>query len=143
MSAYLSVTVHNSYLPTTSTASNIKDMLDSKYFIYLYVDDEGVKLRANRQPHVIQVAPGAHTIKITRKPIGKTGIVDVVNMATGAVMGAALGGAAGAVLGGDLAGKVIGEDPLKNARVIEFHEGETIACDVKSDWLGKPKIQWL
>ena len=58
-------------------------------------------------------------------------------------MGAAIGGAAGAVLGGDLAGKVIGEDPLKNARVIEFHEGETIACDVKSDWLGKPKIQWL
>ena len=50
MSAYLSVTVHNSYLAKPSTASNIKDMLDSKYFIYLYVDDEGVKLRANRQP---------------------------------------------------------------------------------------------
>jgi hypothetical protein len=144
MSAYLNVTVHNAFGPgVTSSASTMKGMLATKYFVYLYVDeDEPVELKAARQPYVVELAPGAHTIIITRKMIGKTGIVDITNKITGFGMGVALGGMTGGLLGGHLAGKAVDEDALKNAQVIEFHEGQTVSCDVKADLRGMPKIQW-
>ena len=37
----------------------------------------------------------------------------------------------------------VGEDGLKNAKVIEAHEGETFSCDVKADLRGMPKVTWM
>ena len=91
-------------------------------------------MRAAKQPYVIPIEAGAHTIAITRKPMGKIGAGDVAN----AAFGAALGGGLGAVLGGHLDKKAVGEDGLKNAKVIEAHEGETFSCDVKADLRGMP-----
>ena len=34
-------------------------------------------------------------------------------------------------------------DGLKNAKVIEAHEGETFSCDVKADLRGMPKVTWM
>jgi hypothetical protein len=115
-----------------------------KYCVYVYVDEgKGIRLKAKHHPHMIEVAPGAHTVIITRKPIGKTGIVGVVNSLTGAAMGAAVGGGVGGLMGEHFASKLVGEDSLKNSCVIEFHENETHACDVKADWRGMPKVKWL
>ncbi|WP_147326112.1 hypothetical protein [Blautia sp. AM23-13AC] len=55
-------------------------------------------MRAAKQPYVIPIEAGAHTIAITRRPMGKIGAGDVAN----AAFGAALGGGLGAVLGGHL-----------------------------------------
>ena len=71
--------------------------------------------------------------------MGKIGAGDVAN----AAFGAALGGGLGAVLGGHLGKKAVGEDGLKNAKVIEAHEGETFSCDVKADLRGMPKVTWM
>ena len=117
MSAYLSVMVHNAWGPgVASSVSGIKDSLETKYFIYLYIDDqEPQKLRAAKQPYVIPIEAGAHTVAITRKPMGKIGAGDVANAAFGAALGGALSGGLGAVLGGHLGKKAVGEDGLKNA----------------------------
>ncbi|WP_147399076.1 MULTISPECIES: hypothetical protein [unclassified Blautia] len=96
-------------------------------------------MRAAKQPYVIPIEAGAHTIAITRKPMGKIGAGDVAN----AAFGAALGGGLGAVLGGHLGKKAVGEDGLKNAKVIEAHEEETFSCDVKADLRGMPKVTWM
>ena len=79
----------------------------------------------------------------TRKPMGKIGATDVTNAAFGAVLGGVLGGGVGSALGGHLGKKAFGEDGLKNAKVIEAHEGETFSCDVKADLRGMPKITWM
>ncbi|HJD32326.1 MAG TPA: hypothetical protein H9912_10355 [Candidatus Eisenbergiella stercorigallinarum] len=144
MSAYLSVTVHNAFGPgVSSTATGLKNMFETKYYVYLYIDqEEPVKLRAERQPHRIAVEPGAHTVIITRKPLGKTSLTDVVNTVTGGVIGGAVLGGVGAALGAHLGEKAVKEDGLKNANVLEFHEGEVIACEVKADFRGMPKVQW-
>ena len=144
MSAYLSITVHNAFGPgVSSSASGIRDMFETRYFVYLYVDQmDPVKLRAARQPYRIPVEPGAHTVIITRKPLGKKGFTDIANTVTGGVIGGAVFGGAGAALGAHLGEKMVKEDSLKNADVLEFHEGETISCDVKADFRGMPKIQW-
>lgn len=144
MSAYLCITVHNAYGPgVSSSVSGIRDMFETKYFVYLYVDEEEpVKLRAARQPYRIPVEPGAHTVIITRKPIGKTSLSDVVNTVTGGVIGGAVLGGMGAALGAHLGEKAVKEDSLKNAKVLEFHEGEIISCEVKADFRGMPKVQW-
>ena len=57
MSAYLSVTVHNAFGPgVSSTATGLKNMFETKYYVYLYIDqEEPVKLRAVRLPHRIAV----------------------------------------------------------------------------------------
>lgn len=145
MSAYLSVMVHNAWGPgVASSVLGIKDSLETKYFIYLYIDDqEPQKLRAAKQPYVIPIEAGAHTVAITRKPMGKIGAGDVANAAFGAALGGALSGGLGAVLGGHLGKKAVGEDGLKNAKVIEAHEGETFSCDVKADLRGMPKVTWM
>ena len=96
-------------------------------------------MRAAKQPYVIPIEAGAHTIAITRKPMGKIGAGDVAN----AAFGTALSGGLGAVLGGHLGKKAVGEDGLKNAKVIEAHEGETFSCDVKADLRGMPKVTWM
>ena len=44
-------------------------------------------MRAAKQPYVIPIEAGAHTIAITRKPMGKIGAGDVANAAFGAVLG--------------------------------------------------------
>lgn len=145
MSAYLSVMVHNAWGPgVASSTSGFRDAFETKYFVYLYVDDrEPQKLRAAKQPYVIPIEAGAHTIAITRKPMGKIGATDVANAAFGAVLGGVLGGGVGSALGGHLGKKAFGEDGLKNAKVIEAHEGETFSCDVKADLRGMPKITWM
>lgn len=144
MSAYLSVMVHNAYGPAATTVSlNLKDMFDTKYFVYLYVDGgEGIKLRAARQPHQIAIEPGAHTIVFSRKPLGKMDIQGMINSGFGAVLGGVLGGGAGAAAGAHMAGKFGKDDPLGNARVLEFREGQTIACEIKAAMSGSPKITW-
>lgn len=126
--------------------SNVRDpgAVRRPGFFCLYIDDqEPQKLRAAKQPYVIPIEAGAHTIAITRKPMGKIGAGDVANAAFGAALGGALGGGLGAVLGGHLGKKAVGEDGLKNAKVIEAHEGETFSCDVKADLRGMPKVAWM
>lgn len=144
MSAYLSIMVHNTYGPgMTSSVSSIKDLFETKYFVYLYLDNnQPIKLRAARQPHVIEVTPGAHRVIITRKQIGKTGFGEITNILGGAAVGAAIGGSVGSLLGSELGEKFVKEDYLKGAAIKEFHDGETISCDVKADFRGMPKIQW-
>ena len=43
----------------------------------------------------------------------------------------------------DMAQRFITENHLDNARVLEFHENQTISCEVRPDWHGQPKITWL
>ena len=92
--------------------SNVRDpgAVRRPGFFCLYIDDqEPQKLRAAKQSYVIPIEAGAHTIAITRKPMGKIGAGDVAN----AAFGAALGGGLGAVLGGHLDKKAVGEDGIK------------------------------
>ena len=118
------------------------ESLDPNYFVRLYIDSttEYTKLHASKKVHHIPVEPGAHTIIITRREIGKTTFSDVCNVAVGGVMGAALGSSGMAAMGTDMAERFITENHLDNARVLEFHEGQTISCEVRPDWHGQPKI---
>ena len=121
------------------------ESLDPNYFVRLYIDSttEYTKLHASKKVYHIPVEPGAHTIIITRREIGKTTFSDVCNVAVGGVMGAALGSSGMAAMGTDFAQKFISENHLEGAKVLEFHEGQTISCEVRPDWHGQPKITWL
>ena len=146
MSAYLDVRVKWSYFGAMNKAGiSILEMMDPNYFVRLYIDSttEYTKLHASKKVHHIPVEPGAHTIIITRREIGATTFSDVCNVAFGGVLGAALGSSGMAAMGTDLAQKFISENHLDNARVLEFHEGQTIACEVKPDMRGMPKVKWL
>lgn len=143
MSAYLDIRVKWSYFGMMSKVGvSMLESLDPNYFVRLYIDSttEYTKLYASKKVHHIPVEPGAHTIIITRREIGKTTFSDVCNVAVGGVMGAALGSSGMAAMGTDMAERFITENHLDNARVLEFHEGQTISCEVRPDWHGQPKI---
>lgn len=146
MSAYLDVRVKwNCFGMMNKAGVSMLESLDPNYFVRLYIDSttEYTKLHASKKVHHIPVEPGAHTIIITRREIGKTTFSDVCNVAFGGVMGAALGSSGMAAMGTDMAQKFISENHLDHARVLEFHEGQTIACEVKPDMRGMPKVKWL
>lgn len=146
MSAYLDVRVKwNCFGMMSKAGVSMLESLDPNYFVRLYIDSttEYTKLHASKKVHHIPVEPGAHTIIITRREIGKTTFSDVCNVAVGGVMGAALGSSGMAAMGTDMAQRFITENHLDNARVLEFHEGQTISCEVRPDWHGQPKITWL
>ena len=146
MSAYLDIRVKWSYFGAMNKAGvSMLEMMDPNYFVRLYIDSttEYTKLHASKKAHHIPVEPGAHTIIITRREIGKTTFSDVCNVAFGGVLGAALGSSGMAAMGTDMAQRFITENHLDNARVLEFHEGQTISCEVRPDWHGQPKITWL
>lgn len=146
MSAYLDIRVKWSYFGAMNKAGvSMLEMMDPNYFVRLYIDSttEYTKLHASKKVHHIPVEPGAHTIIITRREIGKTTFSDVCNVAFGGVLGAALGSSGMAAMGTDFAQKFISENHLEGARVLEFHEGQTIACEVKPDMRGMPKVKWL
>lgn len=146
MSAYLDVKVKWSCFGMMSKAGvSMLEMMDPNYFVRLYIDSttEYTKLHAGSKVHHIPVEPGAHTVIITRREIGKTTFSDIANVAFGSVLGAATGSSGMAAMGTDMAQKFIAENHLEGARVLEFHEGQTIACEVKSDMRGMPKIKWL
>ena len=141
MSAYLDVRVKwNCFGMMSKAGVSMLESLDPNYFVRLYID---TKLHASKKVHHIPVEPGAHTIIITRREIGKTTFSDVCNVAVGGVMGAALGSSGMAAMGTDMAQKFISENHLEGAKVLEFHEGQTIACEVKPDMRGMPKVKWL
>lgn len=143
MSAYLDVRVKwNCFGMMNKAGVSMLESLDPNYFVRLYIDSttEYTKLHASKKVHHIPVEPGAHTIIITRREIGKTTFSDVCNVAVGGVMGAALGSSGMAAMGTDMAERFITENHLDNARVLEFHEGQTISCEVRPDWHGQPKI---
>lgn len=146
MSAYLDVRVKwNCFGMMSKAGVSMLESLDPNYFVRLYIDSttEYTKLHASKKVYHIPVEPGAHTIIITRREIGKTTFSDVCNVAVGGVMGAALGSSGMAAMGTDFAQKFISENHLEGAKVLEFHEGQTISCEVRPDWHGQPKITWL
>ena len=94
MSAYLDVRVKwNCFGMMSKAGVSMLESLDPNYFVRLYIDSttEYTKLHASKKVHHIPVEPGAHTIIITRREIGKTTFSDVCNVAVGGVLGAALG----------------------------------------------------
>ena len=125
MSAYLDIRVKNGLSFPNSSGLKVLEQYDPIYFIRLYIDSdkEYTKLHASKTAHHIPVEPGAHLVIISRRLVGKTTLTDIGYIA--------LGGAIGGLAGGS------------NAKVLEFHEGQTISCEVRPDWHGQPKITWL
>ena len=118
---------------------------DHTYIIRLYIvsDKEYTKLHASKTAHHIPVEPGAHLVIISRRLVGKTTLTDIGYIAFGGVLGGLAGGSGMGAMSVDMAQRFITENHLDNARVLEFHEGQTISCEVRPVWDGQPKSTWL
>lgn len=145
MSAYLDIRVKNGLSFPNSSGLKVLEQYDPIYFIRLYIDSdkEYTKLHASKTAHHIPVEPGAHLVIISRRLVGKTTLTDIGYIAFGGVLGGLAGGSGMGAMSVDMAQRFITENHLDNARVLEFHEGQTIACEVKPDMRGMPKITWL
>lgn len=145
MSAYLDIRVKNGLSFPNSSGLKVLEQYDPIYFIRLYIDSdkEYTKLHASKTAHHIPVEPGAHLVIISRRLVGKTTLTDIGYLTLSGVIGGLGGGSGMAAMGTDFAQKFISENHLEGAKVLEFHEGQTIACEVKPDMRGMPKITWL
>lgn len=146
MSAYLDVRVKwNCFGMMSKAGVSMLESLDPNYFVRLYIDGttEYTKLHASKTVHHIPVEPGAHLVIISRRLVGKTTLTDIGYLTLSGVIGGLGGGSGMAAMGTDMAQRFITENHLDNARVLEFHEGQTISCEVRPDWHGQPKITWL
>lgn len=145
MSAYLDIRVKNGLSFPNSSGLKVLEQYDPIYFIRLYIDSdkEYTKLHASKTAHHIPVEPGAHLVIISRRLVGKTTLTDIGYIAFGGVLGGLAGGSGMGAMSVDMAQRFITENHLDNARVLEFHKGQTIACEVKPDMRGMPKVKWL
>lgn len=145
MSAYLDIRLKNGLSFPNSSGLKVLEQYDPIYFIRLYIDSdkEYTKLHASKTVHHIPVEPGAHLVIISRRLVGKTTLTDIGYIAFGGVLGGLAGGSGMGAMSVDMAQRFITENHLDNARVLEFHEGQTISCEVRPDWHGQPKITWL
>lgn len=145
MSAYLDIRVKNGLSFPNSSGLKVLEQYDPIYFIRLYIDSdkEYTKLHASKTAHHIPVEPGAHLVIISRRLVGKTTLTDIGYIALGGAIGGLAGGSGMGAMSVDMAQRFITENHLDNARVLEFHEGQTISYEVRPDWHGQPKITWL
>ena len=145
MSAYLDIRVKNGLSFPNSSGLKVLEQYDPIYFIRPYIDSdkEYTKLHASKTAHHSPVEPGAHLVIISRRLVGKTTLTDIGYIALGGAIGGLVGGSGMGAMSVDMAQRFITENHLDNARVLEFHEGQTISCEVRPDWHGQPKITWL
>lgn len=145
MSAYLDIRVKNGLSFPNSSGLKVLEQYDPIYFIRLYIDSdkEYTKLHASKTAHHIPVEPGAHLVIISRRLVGKTTLTDIGYIAFGGVLGGLAGGSGMGAMSVDMAQRFITENHLDHARVLEFHKGQTISCEMRPDWHGQPKITWL
>lgn len=116
--------------------------------VQMYIDSaesEAIKLKARKEPYVIDLAPGQHVIKFKAKSRKKAD-----KLVGGAIMGAfglgagAYGGAMGAEIGADIASGLMGHTRVQDSSIAcDLKEGDLLKIQIKPKRNGAVKIKVL